>query len=395
MKKLMILGAGIYQVPLIRKAREMGLYTVVVSIPGNYPGFGEADKVYELDTRDLEGVLDAARREGISGICTAGTDVAVASVGYVCSRMGLPGISEKAAGTVTDKWKMKQAFAARHVSTAAFRQVYSLEEAYKAAEQMGYPVCLKAVDKSGSRGVQKAGDPGELKAAYEAAGKVTDKEYVLVEEYIQAHEIGVDGFVQNGRPVLIVPHDKEMYRASAVSIPAGHRFPFSCGEELDREIRRQISLAVEAVGMDHCPFNADVFVRDGKVWIIEIGGRSGATCIPELMSVYCGFSYYEKMIRAALGEKVDFPVRGRVPCMARLLFSEKGGVLREIDQKILEELDRENVQWQIDYKPGQLLPAVHDGTDRIGHLIAQTGETAVFQRYFDRLQAALKVEKEL
>ena len=35
MKKLMIMGAGIYQVPLIKKAKEMGIYTIVVSIPGS------------------------------------------------------------------------------------------------------------------------------------------------------------------------------------------------------------------------------------------------------------------------------------------------------------------------------------------------------------------------
>ena len=46
MKKIMILGAGIYQVPLIKTAKRMGLYTIVVSIPGNYPGFALADKVY-------------------------------------------------------------------------------------------------------------------------------------------------------------------------------------------------------------------------------------------------------------------------------------------------------------------------------------------------------------
>ena len=45
MKKILILGAGIYQVPLIKKAKEMGLYTIVASIPGNYPGFSYADKV--------------------------------------------------------------------------------------------------------------------------------------------------------------------------------------------------------------------------------------------------------------------------------------------------------------------------------------------------------------
>ena len=45
MKKLIILGAGIYQAPLIRQAKELGLFVIVVSSPGDYPGFALADKV--------------------------------------------------------------------------------------------------------------------------------------------------------------------------------------------------------------------------------------------------------------------------------------------------------------------------------------------------------------
>ena len=63
----MILGAGIYQVPLIRTARRMGLYTIVVSIPGDYPGFALADKIYELNTRDKEAILAAAEKEQAGG----------------------------------------------------------------------------------------------------------------------------------------------------------------------------------------------------------------------------------------------------------------------------------------------------------------------------------------
>ena len=60
MKKLMIMGAGIYQVPLIRKAKDMGIYTIAVSIPGNYPGFAVADEVCHIngwnrDRRDGRG----------------------------------------------------------------------------------------------------------------------------------------------------------------------------------------------------------------------------------------------------------------------------------------------------------------------------------------------------
>ena len=58
----MILGAGIYQVPLIRTARRMGLYTIVVSIPGDYPGFALADKIRnELQEK---GIILKDTREG-------------------------------------------------------------------------------------------------------------------------------------------------------------------------------------------------------------------------------------------------------------------------------------------------------------------------------------------
>ena len=86
MKKLIILGAGIYQAPLIRQAKELGLFVIVVSSPGDYPGFALADKVYETDTRDQEGVLEIAQSEKIDGICTSGTDVAVRTIGYVCQK---------------------------------------------------------------------------------------------------------------------------------------------------------------------------------------------------------------------------------------------------------------------------------------------------------------------
>ena len=107
MKKLMIMGAVIYQVPLIRKAREMGIYTIAVSIPGNYPGFAVADEVCHINTVDYEAVLKVAREKQIDGIVTAGTDVAVITIGKVCDELGLKGLSFEAARIASDKMLMK------------------------------------------------------------------------------------------------------------------------------------------------------------------------------------------------------------------------------------------------------------------------------------------------
>ena len=54
----------------------MGLYTIVASIPGDYPGFALADKAYYINTTDKEAILEIALQEKADGICTTGTDVA-------------------------------------------------------------------------------------------------------------------------------------------------------------------------------------------------------------------------------------------------------------------------------------------------------------------------------
>ena len=372
MKKIMILGAGTYQVPLIQTARRMGLYTIVVSIPGDYQGFALADKIYELDTRDKDGILEAAREEQIDGICTSGTDVAVSTIGYVCEKMGLSGIPQEAAAILTDKALMKEAFLKGGVSASTGMRVYSLTEARSAAERIGYPVVVKRVDSSGSRGITVVEQPERLEEAYHHAAKRSTRDYVLVEGFIRGTEIGVDGFVQDGQLVFMAPHTKFVYRGKNTTIPVGHAFPYTCSREVYDEIGRQMQAAVTASGADQCSVNADVFVDGNKISIIEMGGRTGATCIPELISIYYGFDFYEKMIRSALGEQVEFNCTGRQPCMAKLLLSPIEGKISHINIEGIRKLEEQGVTVSLDFPVGHKVFAMADGTDRIGHIIART-----------------------
>ena len=392
MKKLMILGAGVYQVPLIRQARAMGFTTVVVSIDGNYPGFALADKIYNLDTRDCEGILAAARAEQIDGICTAGTDVAVRAVGYVCSQMKLPGIGQEAAQIVTNKKKMKEAFMRAGVSTAAFHTVKSFEQAQEAAHALGYPVVLKIVDSSGSRGIIKAGRPEELEKAYGEAAAYTSMPYLLVEEFIDAEEIGIDAFVIDHELCLMLPHDKFICQADGVTIPMGHHFPYRTSDRVLQELTRQMQLVINATGMNNCPVNADVFVKGSRVWVVEAGGRSGATCIPELISMHCGFNYYEQMIYAALGVAVDFTYENTRPCMAKLIFSNRDGTITSMKTEVIEQLEKDGIYVRLDYSVGDRVSKVKNGTSRIGHVIAATDREAVLDEIAGRVRENIWID---
>lgn len=392
MKKLMILGAGIYQVPLIKKAKEMGLFTVVTSIPGKYPGFAFADEALYLNTTDAEGILKAAKEREIDGILTTGTDVAMHSVGLVCETMGLPGISLKAATILTDKAEMKRAFIDGGVRTAGFRKVYSYEEAEAAAEAIGYPVMVKVTDKSGSRGVTKVSGHEELKAAYEYAMSFTGRDYLVVEKFIEGHEIGIDAFVSGGKPVLLLPHDKLVYKGPHSTVPVGHVFPYECSEALKKDIEVQVQRIIDASGLDNAALNIDAFVSGDELYVIEAGGRCGATCIPELISLYGGIDYYGLMIRRALGEETDFHLKNEIPCAASLLLSEKPAKLLAINEEKVRELEKDGFFISFDYKPGDELPAMENGTDRIGQVYGPCRTVSDIGEMVKRAQTCISCE---
>lgn len=369
MRKLLILGAGIYQVPLIQKAKEMNLFTVAASCPGPYPGLPLADKIYYTDTTDQERILSIANAEQIDGICTTGTDVAVRSLGFVCETLGLPGLSLSASRLATDKAEMKKAFLHGKVSTASFYQVFSEEEALAAFSSLKPPVIVKVSDSSGSRGILRADTPGEVCDAYRAARTVTKKPYLLVEKFLLGHEIGVDGLLQNGEWKLLLAHDKHLCTVGNTSIPAGHSFPFLCSSALQQELYHQITLAAQSLGLDNCAVNADVLVCGDQIYILEMGGRAGATCIPELISHYTGTDYYEQLIKNALGERVFFGKYQETPCLSRLLFSPRSGRLTQLSEDSIASLKTRNTTIQLDYAVGDLIPSVANGTDRIGSVI--------------------------
>lgn len=392
MKKIVILGAGVYQVPLIRAAKQMGLYVIVVSTPGNYPGFALADKTYEISTTDKEAVLTMAKEEQISAIVTTGTDVAVGTIGYVCEKLGLAGIPYAASEIVTDKALMKEAFKQQGVTTAAFEVVRSREEAAAAFERIGAPAILKIVDKSGSRGITRVDTREQLLEAYAYGETFTNADHMVLERFIIGKEVGIDAFVQNGEMKLFVPHDKLVFQSGRTGIPLGHICPAMASEKLYETMRAETEKAVLATGLDNCAVNLDVLVTDKEeVYVIEVAGRCGATGIPEVLSGYLGIDYYELILRNALGETVTVTQGMETPTASVLMYSGCSGELRSITYDFggehYSDVDSSVTPEgyvQLDYVPGDRIHAFENGTHRIGQAVCSAGSReSVLERIAD------------
>lgn len=333
MQKILVLGAGLPQVPLILKAKEMGLYTMVSSIKGNYPGFCIADNSFYIDTTDSEAILEIAKTYNIDAIITAGTDVAVNTIGYVCDQLGLPGITSEIARVVTDKSLMKKMMVKGNVNTSQFVRVETLQQAFDSSNKIGYPVMFKCVDKSGSRGIIKVDSRDAVEAAYQYAYSFTKKNYIIVEKFVYGVEIGLDGYIGETSE-FYVPYEREVYNNGHTDIPFRHILPLSKKIQPFKEIIiEEAQKAVKSLGIKNSFFNMDIIVNleEGAASIVEVGARTGGAFIPEVIANFYGFDIYEKMILNSLGKNVTFPV---VPnsraCISELLISKKDGIVEDI-----------------------------------------------------------------
>lgn len=193
--KIMILGASYSQIPLIRAAKRLGYEALAVSIPGNYAGFAEADRIIYADISDPEAVLKAARDEKIDGITTCCMDVGIRAQGYVCGKLGLPGPGIFGTEASCDKSVEKEAYVRNGVNTAAYALVSDEEQLKKALTHLHFPVILKAVDLMGSKGIFRADSEEEALSCLHRSLNASRKDFCIVEEFLEGQMFGAEAMI--------------------------------------------------------------------------------------------------------------------------------------------------------------------------------------------------------
>ncbi|MCF0130883.1 MAG: ATP-grasp domain-containing protein, partial [Pseudobutyrivibrio sp.] len=188
--KLAIIGASELQNPLILKAREMGIETHVFAWEAGDVGETTADYFYPISIIEKEAILEKCQEIGIDGVTTIASDLATVAMCYVSNHMGLSGNSLECNKVSTNKHDMRLCFEEHHDSSPKSVLVSSIDDL--AGVDLTYPVIVKPLDRSGSRGITKVERDSELAAAIEAAKSEGFEKKALVEEYATGQEYSVE-----------------------------------------------------------------------------------------------------------------------------------------------------------------------------------------------------------
>lgn len=280
-KRIMVLGAGRGQVGLIKSIQQNGHIAIVASIKGNYPGISIADEFCEVDILDKDAVSKKAKEYNCDAITTSCHDLAIAALGFACEQNNLCGLSTKSAQISNDKFLMKTAFMENGVNTAKYKKVSSENELNQVITELSFPMIVKAIDLQGSRGIYIAQNKQELFDGYQKTMQDTKKDFCIVEEFIVGEEFGAQSFIVNGEILYVMPTGDITY-LSDTNVPVGHYVPLEAESDLLEKIDEQVRLAIKAIGLDDCAVNVDLILKDNQVYVIELTGRVGANCLPEL-----------------------------------------------------------------------------------------------------------------
>lgn len=386
MKKVMVLGAGRGQVDLIKAVKNYGNYAIVASIQGNYPGLDLADECCYVDISDPEAVLREAKKLEIDAIITACLDTGISALGYVCEELGLSGLSKEAARLSGDKLLMKTAFMEHGVNTAKYKKVYSVDDLESVSTELEYPLIVKAVDLQGSRGINIVHSKPELEKGFEDTMRETNKDFCIVEEFIEGYEFGAQAFVINHKVLYVLPCGDITY-LSKTNIPVGHYAPLELDEDLKNSIYEEAVKAIEALRLNNCAVNIDMILKDNKVYLIELTGRVGANCLPQLSSIYYGIDVYKLIIEAALGnDPTDYYEKTKkppTPCYAKMLYTEQDGKLKEIHN---HNEDNDNL-YETTYfvNPGDLIRKFTNSRDCIGQVVVKGNSLDECKEYIEEV----------
>ncbi len=369
MDNILVLGAGIYQIPLIKSAVERGLRVFAASWSASDPGMRYAHDCWIVDTRDYLELCRRARAHGITGVVTAGTDVAVPALGYICDSLGLPGVSWAGARAAADKGLMQKLFKQHKVASATSIAVTDLDGARQAVASLGLPVMVKAPDSSGSRGISKVDGPDGLAAALAAAFSVAKTDYVLVESYLTGIEFGAQAIVLDGVVEKIICHN-DTVTAPPISVPIGHSCPLSLPAEVVSQAANVCQRAATALALANAVCNADLIYDGDRVYVLEFGARVGATGIPEIIDLCYGLNLYDVALDIALGRMPRLESRYRQAAAGHLLCAKDSGELKRIGLNPGWQPPSGLVGVRFDVKAGDQVSAFKTGPDRIGDLLS-------------------------
>lgn len=303
MQRILILGAGEMQLPIIQKAIAASIFTIVVDMDPKAPGLLIANKIALISTIDYDNILLLAKEEHINGILTT-SDFPVNIVAKVAQELSLPAMSIIVAKICTDKYLQRTFLKEHAIKTPIFKLI---EDVSELGGVNYFPLVIKPVDSSASRGVKKVSNLDDLQYQYLKSKEYSKKGKVIVEEFLEGREFSVETITQKGITNIIAITEKLINKSDkGYFVEDCHIIPARISKQEHKMISDEVFNAIKALEIDNSPTHTEVILNKTGAYIVEIASRLGGDFITsDLVQLATGVDMLENLLNISLGKEVN------------------------------------------------------------------------------------------
>lgn len=264
-------------------------------------------------------------------------DSAMLLAARAAATLGLPHNDPDAALAARDKWVMREALRRGGVPVPDYRRYPLTTDPADVAGEIPFPVVVKPMRLSGSRGVIRADDRAGFIQAWDRSRRIVLREgespergELLVERYLPGIEVALEGLLTGGtlQPLALFdkpdplegPFFEETIYVTPSRLPAATR----------AAIAARTAESAAALGLREGPVHAELRINPEGVWLIEMAGRSIGGLCSTILEFGAGISLEELILLHAVGRPLPSTERAGGAAGVMMIPIPKAGMLRKV-----------------------------------------------------------------
>jgi biotin carboxylase len=403
---LLLLPSGTYKAPdFLAAADRLGVEVVVASETEQTLAGAMGDRALVVDLADpaasVAAITGLAARHPLEAV-VAVDDQGVLIAALAAKELGLSANLPEAVARTRNKAAMRSALAAGggrvpHPRQPSFRVVHRGDDVAAAADDIGWPVVVKPISLSASRGVIRADDPAATEAAAVRVWAILDEdchpadEPIIVEAYVPGEEVAVEALLRGGRLEVLAIFDKPDPLVGPYFEETLYVTPSRLPEAAQAEIAGSVAAAAAAIGLTEGPVHAELRIDpDGRTWLLELAARTIGGLCARTLRFAAGVTLEELVLRHALGLPLD-PRREHVAAGVMMLPISRAGRLVAVHGQDEARAVPGITALELSIRPGGEVRPLPEGDRYLGFLFARAPSPAEVEQALRTAHAHLQV----
>ncbi len=392
-KRLMILGGSQHQLQLIHTSKNLGYYTIVCDMRFDIEGVKIADKHIPINYMNYDDVIKAAKECKIDGILS-NSEPAMLNVARLSQDLGLVGNSVGSIEKLISKTQFRVLQEQAKVYHPESHSVSTFDELLNIIKVMNYPLIIKPMESSGTRGITKINEfnYNQLLEAYNLSYEFSRNNKVTIEEFVEMTSLRF-----NNAELLVIGDDLiwdgTLWNDRSPDmplLPMTKILPLNVTHNDLELIKDTVNRIIKTAGIKHGEYNIETyFTKNHEVFVVEINPRQGGDNIPRLIKEHTGVDLTKLLVSTAVGDMSYYETlknfkRSRNVITCHNVFAKKSGLYQGLHiDKALEKY----VTWIIEeHKVGEQVVKTMNAGDILAYVTMQYDSIETQHRYLPDIE---------